>query len=28
MACGTPEQIAACKTSHTGKALVDLLAAP
>ncbi len=28
IACGTPEQIAACKTSHTGKALVDLLAAP
>jgi excinuclease ABC subunit A len=25
IACGTPEEIAACKASHTGKALVELL---
>jgi excinuclease ABC subunit A len=25
IACGTPEDIAACKASHTGKALVELL---
>jgi excinuclease ABC subunit A len=26
MACGTPDEIAACRTSHTGKALRDSLA--